>query len=628
MASTDDDGSDGLMGWIGDALETPGFLKTRMIFGIVVGLAATWLFTHILLQMERQTTTYNAALMEAAVGERDTQLELEEDTKSSAQETSQQQHQHNGDYVQASDDNDDDMTINSHSPSNSPKSVMSSSKMSFGDAIYKPGDTRRRLLSSQQRVQIIVHVLIVVMFNFLLLVYLPGSIWLSFVAVVTVWILALQSYLRDELRRRRYDRILTLISLFSIIAGSLTLITFCHLSLNEGNIYEGPARIVGYDSSSYGNSDGTTMRADLQVSWGGMWGCPDEGGKECMATVQGALCETKYDVAGVGDNNNNNRRRRRRVDQSSVEEEVQEYQDEQERDNEEQLDTDMNETANEELNEAGETMTPVQEEVVDEVFDESLNETVEEIQDESDEEMDEVDSVLDEEDEEVEELSDELNTEEDIHEQAEGELEDEVTVLESNSTNAVVEEELSDMAIGEAYEAGSSEGAANELEDKNEELQDALDNEEELVGELDEEIEDLEDGSVQTYSYDDAIFEDDYWQQDWSGVWGEYACEDLFDGDLDGLESMDMNLAPGTDQWPTVNIYGSCTSCTAYILDYYSTEHFQNIRSYEYQSWLYFIMGFFLMVIAAAATLIERVRPTKDKEIVLLSLSHEGGVPA
>jgi hypothetical protein len=507
-----------------------------------------------LLQMERQTTTYNAAVMEAAVGERDTQLELEEDTKSTTQETSQQ-HQHNGDYVQASDDNDDDMTINSHSPSNSPKSVMSSSKMTFGDAIYKPGDTRRRLLSAQQRVQIIVHVLIVVMFNFLLLVYLPGSIWLSFVAVVTVWILALQSYLRDELRRRRYDRILTLIALFSIIAGSLTLITFCHLSLNEGNIYEGPARIVGYDSSSYGNSDGTTMRADLQVSWGGMWGCPDEGGKECTATVQGALCETKYDVTGVGNSNNNNRRRRR-VDQSSVEEEVQEYQDEQERDNEEQLDIDVNETANEELNEEGETMTPVQEEVVDEV----LNETVEEIQDESDEEMDEVDSVLDEEDEEVEELSDELNTEEGIHEQAEDELENEVTVLESNSTNAVVEEELSDMAIGEAYEAGSSEGAANELEDKNEELQDELNSEEELVGELDQEIGELEDGSVSVqYSYDDAIFEDDYWQQDWSGVWGEYACEDLFDGDLDGLESMDMNLAPGTDQWPTVNIYGSCT---------------------------------------------------------------------
>jgi hypothetical protein len=37
-------------------------------------------------------------------------------------------------------------------------------------------------------------------------------------------------------------------------------------------------------------------------------------------------------------------------------------------------------------------------------------------------------------------------------------------------------------------------------------------------------------------------------------------------------------------------------------------------------------MGFFLMVIAAASALIERVRPTKDKEIVLLS--NEGGVLA
>jgi hypothetical protein len=562
----DDDGSDGLMGWIGDALESPKFLKTRMAFGIVVGIAATWLFTYLLLQMERQTTSYNAAVMEAAVGERDTQLELEEDTQQS------------GEYVQATDD-DDDMTIKSNSP-------RGETKTSFGDTMYKLGDTRRRLLSTQQHVQIIAHVLILILFNYLLLVFLPGSIWLSFFAILIVWVLALQSYMRDELgRRRRYDRILTMMALFSIIAGCMTLVTFCHLSLKEGNIYEGPARITGYDSSSYANKDGSTMRADLQVSWGGMWGCPDVGGKQCTATVQGALCETKYEVPG--DNNNN--RRRRRAKQGNVVVEVQEYQ-------KEQLDADMNGSAKQEM--VSETMSPMQGEG----------------------------NVVEEEDVENQELNEELNTETSIHEEMEGTLETEVNILESNSTDTQEEEDLTDLAVGEAYGAGAQEGEVEGLKDENQKLQGDLDAEEELNGELEQEIEDMEGGGI-VYSYDDETFEDDYWQkQDWDSIWGEYACEDLFSGDLDGVEGLNMNTAPGDDQWPTVNIYGSCSTCTAYILDYYSTEHFQNILSYEHQSYLYMVFGLGLMILAAISALLERARPAKDKASILLS--HDGGVPA
>jgi hypothetical protein len=559
----DDDGSDGLMGWIGDALETPTFLKTRMAFGIVVGVAATWLFTYLLLQMERQTTTYNAAVMEAAVGERDTQLELEEDTQQSGQ------------YVQATDD-DDDMTIKSNSPK-------ADAKANVGDTMYKLGDTRRRLLSTQQHVQITAHVLILILFNYLLLVFLPGSIWLSFVAILIVWILALQSYMRDELgRRRRYDRILTMMALFSIIAGCLTLVTFCHLSLKEGNIYEGPARITGYDSSSYANKDGSTMRADLQVSWGGMWGCPDVGGKQCTATVQGALCETKYEVPG--DNSGN----RRRLVQGNVVVEVQEYQ-------KEQLDADVNGSAKQEM--TGESVSPLQ-----------------------------GNGDAEEEQEENQELSEELNTETSVHEEMEGALETEVDILESNSTDTQEEEELTNVAVGEAYGAGAEEGEVSTLEDENQKLQNDLEAEEDLNGELEQEIADLEGGGI-AYSYDDKVFEDDYWQkQDWDSIWGEYACEDLFSGDLDGVQGLNMNTAPGDDQWPTVNIYGSCSTCTAYILDYYSTEHFQNILSYEHQSFLYMVFGLVLMILAAISALVERSRPAKDKSSILLS--HNEGVLA
>jgi len=91
-------------------------------------------------------------------------------------------------------------------------------------------------------------------------------------------------------------------------------------------------------------------------------------------------------------------------------------------------------------------------------------------------------------------------------------------------------------------------------------------------------------------------------------------------------EGFDPDLAPGNDHWPTVEIYGSCNSCEAYIVDYYTTDHFLGIRMYEVQSWVYLWLGFLLLIISAFAALKECLRPTKEKEIVLLT--HEGGVPA
>lgn len=582
-----EDDQSGMMGWwTGDALDTPFFLKTRMAFGVVIGLAATLLFTYIILQMERQTTTYNAALMESAVGERDTQLELEEDTQSTM--TNGTAHQSNSDYVQASDDHgNDDMSIHSSATnntrngrSNSPKSVIAAIS-NKADGLFKPGDTRRRLLSTSQHVQVIVHVMIVILFIYLLLVFLPGSIWLSFFAVMIVWVLALQSYLQDEIkRRRRFDRIATLLGLFSIIAGSLALITYCHMSLKEGNIYEGPARIVGYDDTSYTNTDGSTMRADLVVSWGGMWGCPDIGGKQCTATVQGALCETEYE-ANPETGGDGRRRRSRRVETSAVVEKVEQYQEEEEeRDEEEEVTT---------------TEAPIVTALEEEV---------------------------DEESEEIEELSEELDTETEVHIEGEDALEEEVTVLESNSTDAETEEGLTDVALTEAYEAGATEGEVEVLENENEELQNELDEAKETIEELDEEVEDIE----VSYVYDDTIYEDTYWQEtDWDSIWGEYACEDLFDSDVEQGD-LDVNVAPGKDHWPTVNIYGSCNSCEAYILDYYSTEHYQNIRQFENQSYLYYVAGFFCMVGAAILAILERKRPNRENKIVLLS--QERGVAA
>jgi DNA repair exonuclease SbcCD ATPase subunit len=572
MAYEKDD-TTGLWDWIGDALDSPGFLKTRLAFGIVVGVAATALFTYILFQMERHNATYKAAAMEAAVGERDTQLELEEDDDHLKANK-------NGDYVQAVDD-----TV---SPSTSPKAIASND--SDSDSIYKPGDARRHL-NWTQRTQIIANVAVLILFNYLLLVFKPGSVALSFFAMAVVWVLALHSYLRDELRRSRYDRFITMIALFFILAGCLTLITYCRLALREGSIYEGPARIVGYNDTVYNNKDGQTLRTDLEVSWGGSWGCPDEGGSFCKATVQGALCETKYNAT-----RRSRRSWARRTE--SIVEEVDEYQEEQER-AEAQTDDDKEKEVEEVEEEASEEIEEVEEEDEEEI------EEVEDEANEAVEEQAESDNV------EINELSSEVNAEAEEVEVVKGEVT--AVVGKGNSTTTEVEGELVTEIDTEAEKAG-------ELESENEELEQDLEQEEEYASELEDEIEeDIE------YSYDDEVYEDDYWQQDWDSVWGEYACEDLFDSDLSG-EKYDSNTPPGKDKWPTVMIFGSCNSCEAYIQDYYSSEHFQSINSYEFQSWLYLWLGFFFLALGGVAAIVERVRPTKDNKVVLLS--YDGGVQA
>lgn len=108
-------------------------------------------------------------------------------------------------------------------------------------------------------------------------------------------------------------------------------------------------------------------------------------------------------------------------------------------------------------------------------------------------------------------------------------------------------------------------------------------------------------------------------------VWGEYACEDLFDEDLQGL-TYNINVPAGEDDWPTVNVYGSCRSCEAFLMDYYSTEHFLSIQAYLVQAYAYGLLGTFMMLLAAICIRRERLRPSQDTQVVLLS--EDGGVMA
>lgn len=144
------------------------------------------------------------------------------------------------------------------------------------------------------------------------------------------------------------------------------------------------------------------------------------------------------------------------------------------------------------------------------------------------------------------------------------------------------------------------------VEDENEELEDEIDYDEDYI-----------DG------YLDDSFGDDYWDYDWDSVWGDYACEDLFDSDLEG-EEYDSDSPPGDDEWPFVMIYGSCSTCKAYLLDYYSTEHFSSIREYQTQGLYYAYAGVASLVITAIFVVKQRMSPAREHEVVLLN--NEGGM--
>ena len=416
--------------WIGQSYSTPDFLRSRLTFAIVVGSAATVLFTWILFQMERSNANYKAAVMEAQLGDRDTQLELEEESMGEEKKYDD----NSNDYVQAGTEaefacSSTSTSASASSPQNNNNNNASGNGYAADSTFFKPGDSRRRLLTRSQQIMIVMHVSVLILLNYLLLVFLPGSALLSFVAMTAIWILTLHSYLRDELQRReRWDRLGTMVALFFVIAGCLTLLTYCRLALREGSVYQGPARIVGYDMGLYDNSDEETLRTDLQVSWGGAWGCPDNGDRVCTATVQGALCETDYsaeDYAVGGDDTGGRRRRRRRALKKSVNSTQTEAA--AAGDQEEFTDAEKDAMAEKEKQD---------EEAYDEKVDEVVVEDEEVIEEEADEEVDAYEEeVYVEAEDEVEEYEDELDED----------YEDEVEGVEEEK--AFVEEEVEEVDV-------------------------------------------------------------------------------------------------------------------------------------------------------------------------------------
>jgi len=157
----------------------------------------------------------------------------------------------------------------------------------------------------------------------------------------------------------------------------------------------------------------------------------------------------------------------------------------------------------------------------------------------------------------------------------------------------------------------------NEYEEYSEELEDALDEEVEYNEELEDTLDEEED---YVYFYDDIFFQDSYWDQmDWDKIWGEFACEDLFEADLAEATPYDPEAEPGADGWPTVNIYGNCKTCEAFIVDYFSTQHFQEVLDYRKSARNYGLATGLSLVVTMLLVLKRRWNPSAEKEIELLS---------
>merc|ERR1711937_642210 len=80
------------------------------------------------------------------------------------------------------------------------------------------------------------------------------------------------------------------------------------------------------------------------------------------------------------------------------------------------------------------------------------------------------------------------------------------------------------------------------------------------------------------------------------------------------------------DEWPFVNIYGSCKTCEAYVLDYFAEEAFEETQEYKQQAIVYLAGSVAGFIWATLSYIQYRVMPTSENELQLLG--SDGGVMA
>ena len=96
--------------------------------------------------------------------------------------------------------------------------------------------------------------------TYLLLVVSNANVFLSLTGAAIVIGVGIFQQICEELRRRRLDRIMAVITLLFLAASFMSLSTYASRTIQEGEIYKGKARIIGFDYENYDNKDGDVTR--------------------------------------------------------------------------------------------------------------------------------------------------------------------------------------------------------------------------------------------------------------------------------------------------------------------------------------------------------------------------------
>jgi len=415
------------------------------------------------------------------------------------------------------------------------------------------------------------------------------------------------------LGRGRYDRLAFLAAALLVVTSAMNLATYASRLIAVEDVYVGPARIVGYDTDNYKDIEDsyrrysenyyqttvTSKKTDLEVAWGGAWGCPHvETSAECRADLAGALCE---------------------MDDTKVEEEDAQYgnanelgdgvgEEEESRAHEVHYDSNGEKVVTKSKEKVEHSKAKAYDDDDDDKYDswESLAGGV--VEDHATEETTrynskggvdsrQEDGLETQYDSDTGNLEYEMTEEKSVDYTASGDVGVSEYVLDENTYNgtdgviresAVTEEVVYGKVTSGFKEEIVYDKDGNVVEDVTQENGDrgralrgrradetALEEEEENeelkqeIKELKEENEALKEKLAQAGTGTDADDED----ADWNDVWGDYKCYNLFDADLDGT-SYNATVPAGEDDWPYLKVYGNCRTCEAFVVDRFSADHF------------------------------------------------------
>ena len=107
-----------------------------------------------------------------------------------------------------------------------------------------------------------------------------------------------------------------------------------------------------------------------------------------------------------------------------------------------------------------------------------------------------------------------------------------------------------------------------------------------------------------------------------------HSCEDLFNEDRSGKTYDATKPAGGDDEWPYINIYGSCKTCEAYVLDYFAEEAFEHFEDYKKQAILFMTAAIGGFIVSMIGFIKYSIAPPAENEIQLLESDGDVGVLA